>query len=276
MDKPLASIVNGVASTTIAIADRGLQFGDGLFETLAVRAGEPLLWDAHMQRLRVGAARLNIDLVAPEQLRDEIDALCRGHERAVLKLIVTRGSSGRGYRALANTPTRIATLWPWPDYRTQRMGIDLTVCKTPLCDNPQLAGIKHLNRLEQVLARAEWGDEFAEGVMCDTHGNAICGTMSNLFVVANGRIATPALNRCGIRGIMRDAILGCASDIGVAHEERALSLQEVSAAQEVFVSNSLIGIWPVKTFQQRRWGIGEITAALQRQIAHKRYAIGET
>ena len=189
---PVSVLVNGVAVDTVSARDRGFQYGDGLFETIAVSRGTPLLWERHAQRLLAGAVRLDMPPPETALLRAETDRLCRGVERGVLKIIFTRGISGRGYRPDASTSTtRALSLSPWPDYPPSWSGEGVVVrlCQTRLASQPRLAGLKHLNRLEQVLARAEWDDEYAEGLMQDESGNIVEGTMTNIFLVEGGYAA---------------------------------------------------------------------------------------
>lgn len=179
-------LINGQDSTTLSAQDRGLLYGDGLFETIAIRNGAPLRWERHLQRLMLGCERLGIPCPDVTTLTLESLDLCKGHDRAVLKLIVTRGVGGRGYRAPAQLqPTRILARHPWPDYPDHaRDGVRVRLCDMRLAQQPALAGIKHLNRLEQVLARAEWNDEdIAEGLLFDREDHVIEATMSNLFLV---------------------------------------------------------------------------------------------
>lgn len=167
-------LVNGKVSSRIEIADRGLQYGDGLFETIAIRDERAILYSSHLKRLEDGCRRLSIPLIARRILDKEIFKLCRGVSRGVLKVIVTRGSGGRGYQPPSQPqPTRILSVHPWPNYPSLfiEYGITLRVCHTSLGYNPCLAGIKHLNRLEQVLARSEWENPMIpEGLMLDSQG----------------------------------------------------------------------------------------------------------
>ena len=184
---PVRMLINGQDSGTLSAQDRGLLYGDGLFETLAIRKGVPLRWERHLQRLMLGCERLGIPCPDVTALTLESLALCKGHDRALLKLIVTRGVGGRGYRAPAQPQaTRILTCHPWPDYPADaaRDGVRVRLCRTRLAQQPALAGIKHLNRLEQVLARAEWNDEeIAEGLLFDREDHVIEATMSNPTII---------------------------------------------------------------------------------------------
>ncbi len=246
---PLRTLVNGLDAATLPLTDRGLQYGDGLFETIAVRASGPCLWSEHLDRLSLGAARLGIPLPDPELLLRECLALTQGVASGVLKLILTRGSGGRGYRPPAvPSPTRILGLYPTPAYPSgwAEAGVRVRWCDLVLGENPRLAGIKHLNRLEQVLARAEWDDEaIAEGLLCDTRGRVVAGTMSNVFVYAGGRLLTPCLDRCGVAGTVRALVLRLAPTCGVPIAEADLVRADLEAAEGVFMTNAVLGVAPV-------------------------------
>ncbi len=249
---PLAALVNGVKADSLSIADRGLHYGDGLFETVAIRHGAPCLWEEHLHRLRLGAGRLAIPLPAPGLLLAECLALVRGVEAGVLKLILTGGCGGRGYRRSPEPlPTRILVLYPQPTEPPQvrDAGVAVRWCRTVLGENPQLAGIKHLNRLEQVLARAEWNLDAgvcAEGLMCDCRGRVIAGTMTNVFVYASGRLLTPRLDTCGVAGTVRGLVLRLAPRLGIKIAEADLRPSDLHAAGGLFLTNAVVGVWPVR------------------------------
>lgn len=266
-------LVNGRSENTIPVQDRGLQYGDGLFETMVVIRGQPRHWTLHYQRLAEGCERLKLPLPDEAGLLDETAKLCKSLDRGVLKLILTRGSGSRGYRIPeAVTPLRILATYPWPDYPKSyyREGVAVRICTTTLGQNPLLAGLKHLNRLEQVMARSEWNDlAIAEGLMQDTEGAVISGTMSNLFLVRDGVLITPDLTQCGIRGIMRGVILDLACHMNIPTSIRPVSLDEVYATDEAFLCNSLIGIWSVRHLvggKDRIFKLGDLTCRLAQAI----------
>lgn len=263
-------LVNGMPTDRISVADRGLHYGDGLFETLAVDAGRCLLWDAHIQRLLMGCERLAIPAPNAAVLADEAAQLSAGQSRAVLKIIVTRGPAARGYAPPRQaTPTRILSRSSWPNHPASyvQQGVAVDWCSTALARNPRLAGIKHLNRLEQVLARAECPSPLTEGLMCDTEGYAIEGTMSNLFIVRHGTLITPDLSQSGVAGVLRAQVLALARDRGLDCREAWLRPAEVEAAEEVFLTNSIIGLWPVTRLGERTYPLGKITQTLQHALA---------
>ncbi len=262
----LRALVNGVNADTLPLTDRGLQYGDGLFETIAVRASRPCLWSEHLGRLALGAARLGIPLPNPDLLLHECLTLAQGVDAAVLKVILTRGSGGRGYRPpTAPSPTRIVALYPPPGYPPDwtEAGVTVRWCQTALGESPSLAGIKHLNRLEQVLARMEWDDEgIAEGLMCDTRGRMIAGTMSNVFVYAGGRLQTPRLDTCGVAGTVRALVLRLATECGVTAVEADLIRADLEGADGVFLTNAVLGVAPVRRLDRVEYEPGRLPQKL--------------
>lgn len=265
-------LVDGALGDTIDVRDRGLHYGDGVFETIAVRDGEPLRWERHLARLLDGCHRLRI--VAPDAaiLAAEAQSLSAGQGRAVLKVIVTRGVGARGYRHAVGVPaTRIVGLYPWPDIPAQNStrGVAVRICSARLGLNPGLAGIKHLNRLENVTARLEWdGEGFDEGLMLDLEGFVIEATAANLFLATEGRLLTPRLDRCGVAGIMREQILAIAAEIGIPASEVRVTAADLEGADELFLSNSLIGIWPIRQLGQRRVPVGPLAERIREHLDH--------
>ena len=260
------SWVDGQPADAVPLKDRGLAYGDGLFETLAVKAGQPVLLDRHLQRLDEGCRRLA--LVADQALiRDELLAYAAALGDGVLKLILTRGDSLRGYGINAGAPVRrILQGSPPATYPPAHgsSGVRLFPCATRLSEQPLLAGLKHLNRLEQVLARAEWQDaDHAEGLMLDMSGRVIEGVFSNLFLVDNGQLLTADLSRCGVAGVMRAELLARAEALGLVTTVTDISLAQLQRADEVFVCNSVYGIWPVLGCGPMSWSAGPLTRKLQ-------------
>jgi 4-amino-4-deoxychorismate lyase len=267
-------LVNGTVGDSIHILDRGLQYGDGLFETIAVMDGHLEFWSLHLDRLQQGCKRLGISAPDPILLQEEAAMVCENVQRGVLKILITRGIGGRGYRPpQAAPPTRILSVHDWPPFRSANYehGIRLRICATRLAPNPVLAGLKHLNRLEQVLARSEWDDpDIAEGVMLSTDEEVISGTMTNLFVVTNGTLRTPDLGRCGIEGVTRRRILELAVRADLAHVVCVMRIDDILKADEVFVCNSLMGIVPVRRLEQHEYGIGPLTRTIMGALMSKK------
>ncbi|NEX15398.1 MAG: aminodeoxychorismate lyase [Halochromatium sp.] len=262
----LRCLVNGELRSDIDILDRGLAYGDGLFETIAVRCGRPCCWLDHLDRLALGAARLRLPLPSPARLQAEARQLLEGIEVGSLKIMLTRGPSARGYRPPPQPqPTRILLVdgppedqgrgRDWADIAADRraeQGVCVRLCDTRLGINPQLAGLKHLNRLEQVLARSEWSEPaIAEGLMLDAEGTLVCGTMSNLFLITAEGLQTPMIDRCGVAGTARSMTLRLAREAGLRVQERRLTLDDLVKAQGAFLTNALIGVWPIRSFAGR-------------------------
>lgn len=245
-----AVLVDGVSADTIPAADRGLHYGDGLFETIAVVDGAPCLWDRHAARLHAGCARLAIPPPREDQLIAEALSLAQGVDRAVLKLIVTRGEGGRGYRPPHRPhPRRILRLTTWPAYPETwgSAGVRVRYCRTRLGHQPLLAGLKHLNRLEQVLARAEWSDpDIAEGLMLDLDGRVVEGTQTNLFALFDGRLLTPPIDRCGVAGVVRGLVLDSARALGLKAIEETIGPDRLARSDALFLTSSLAGMWPIR------------------------------
>lgn len=267
----MSVLVNGELCDQIPVSDRGLQYGDGLFETLAVIDGSPRLWDRHMARLGRGEEALGLPPTDKQLLHQEADRLCAESGQGVLKIILTRGSGGRGYRPPASPePRRIISLHPWPDYPESWYadGMRLRLCQTRWSSNQRLAGIKHLNRLDQVLARNEWQDpEIAEGVMCDHQGRVISATQGNLFLLTDGVLKTPALDQAGIAGVMRDLVLQSAESLHIPLQIGAVSLDDLYRADALFVTNAILGTCPVGRFEEQIYDSRAVPQGLLDQVA---------
>jgi 4-amino-4-deoxychorismate lyase len=260
-------LVNGLQSENIRVFDRGLTYGDGVFRTLLVRAGHPLCWTRHYDKLYADCAALDIVCPPEDILAAEMVKLIEGAPDCVLKIIVTRGESQRGYAIPEHMePTRILMASPSPQYPANYLmeGVRLHLCSIRLAIQPLLAGIKHLNRLENVLARREWNTtEIAEGLMLDMDGNVIEGTMSNLFLLKGKTLHTPDLGRCGVAGVVRERIMDLAGRLGMTVRVENLPLARVYDADEVVICNSVIGVWQVRELAGKTWPAGRLAARLR-------------
>lgn len=240
-------LINGTEQQQLDVRDRAFQYGDGVFETIAWRHGQLELWPQHMQRMRQSCKRLSLTMPDEDRWLEDIKKL-NLDEHAVVKLILSRGVSGRGYAyEESDHATRITISYPWPEYPGKnQQGINCCFCTTPVSINTALAGIKHLNRLDNVLARNEWRDEtIAEGFMLDHHQHIIEGTMSNVFCVLDNELYTPSLERSGVSGVMRQQVIQLAKEMQVPLNEIEISKQNFINVDSIFITNSLIGIWPV-------------------------------
>jgi 4-amino-4-deoxychorismate lyase len=248
--------INGRESCVVDVRDRGFNYGDGLFETMRVRRRRIRLLDYHLERLVAGCHRLRIASPDLAHLHGELTRIGAQRAEAVVKLLVTRGRGGRGYRPDGTERTlRIVSLLPLPrkTARTGERPVRVRMCTTRLGCSEALAGLKTLNRLDSVLARSEWQDaRIWEGLMRDTDGNIVCGTMSNLFVRRGGSLVTPRLDRCGISGVMRRWVLEQADSLGLRTQERLLRWRDLARVDEAFMTNAVVGVVPVGTLAQGR------------------------
>jgi 4-amino-4-deoxychorismate lyase len=266
--------IDGKAGSLLQPTERVLQYGDGLFETMRICNRNIEYLDRHLQRLRTGCERLAIGFEDWLALEAELNEIAQRYSDAVLKLLLCRTGTGRGYAAPEAASARIIlSVYPpphWPAaYATN--GISVRICDFRLASQPRLAGIKHLNRLEQVLARQEWRKGYEEGLLLDYNDRVIEGTMSNIFLVDNNRLLTPALDSSGVSGVMRSVIIDLAAVLGMSTEIRNIALSELMASDETFICNSLIGIWPIAAIDDTwRAGAGPVTAWLQAELRQNR------
>ncbi|WP_227368387.1 aminodeoxychorismate lyase [Halomonas sp. M20] len=256
--------------TGVPIDDRGFVYGDGLFETVLIRDSQPVLWQEHLARLAQGCERLA--MVAPE--RHALDALPAeaGPGLHVLKIVVTRGSGGRGYLPPVSPLPRMRwQLSPFaPREDRWREGVTVRLCALQLGWQPRLAGLKHLNRLENVLARQEWCDDrIAEGLLCDSDGALVEATCMNLFWLRDGCLETPQLDRCGVAGTLRAALLAKRP-----LKEVSCPVEVLNTVDALWIGNSVQGIWPVTCLEDAsgssvmRWAINDLHRTFQ-SAAHE-------
>lgn len=266
----IQTLINGKQSSALAISDRGLHYGDGLFETIAVQNKTLLCWEDHIARLQKGCALLAIPTPSVAQLKDEADSLITSDEKQVIKIIISRGEGGRGYALPEETTTtRIISRHPWPKHAddNETQGVNVRICDYRYSHNSVLAGVKHLNRLEQVLARSEWSDQsIAEGIVLDSFNNVIEGTMSNVFYIKDNTLNTPELSQCGIDGIIRKKIIVLANTLNISIAIKDISLKELLSAEEIFICNSIIGVWPVSILDNKSFPIGSMTKKIRNEL----------
>jgi 4-amino-4-deoxychorismate lyase len=263
----LGSWVDGVPGSTVPLDDRGLQYGDGLFETMTIRGGRVRFLDAHLVRLGSGCERLGITQIPDHTLRSEIhQAVREAPDHSLLKLIVTRGSGPRGYAPRGQlSPRRLMSLFspsgPVPDEVTLRIATQTAG------ESAGLAGIKHLNRLENVLASREAAHEHCfEALLLGASGQLVGGTMSNVFVASRGVLATPGVHRAGVAGVMRGLVLRECGLLGIPLEVRDVAAAELTRADEVFVTNARIGVVPARRLGEHVFRMNEIGARLAAHI----------
>ncbi len=244
------TLINGLPCDTISVHDRGLLYGDGVFRTLLLRHGKIQHWQRHYAKLFADCGTILLPCPAESLLYDELANLIQDAQDGVAKIIVTRGTSQRGYVPSPHpATTRILSLNPLPHYPEEfaKSGVRLHICQLRLAHQPRFAGAKHLNRLENVLASAEWDDpDIGEGLLLDEAGYVIEGVRSNIFVVKDGNLLTPDLSRCGVAGVQRERVIDWAGQQGIACKIMPISLDDLLRADEIFLVNSVIGLWPVR------------------------------
>lgn len=253
--KPIVS-VNGRIGTSIDMLDRGLAYGDGLFETMLLHKNGLPYWKEHVHRLASGCERLKLSIdnnTVLNYVTHIIDqAKTQGIDDALFKIIVTRGVAGRGYQpSLSVPPTVIVMVLPLPliPESFYQQGVDVFICQHRLTRNPLLAGMKHLNKLDYVMAAQEWqSDEYQEALLFDTENNLIEATSRNIFIIKDKKIYTPKLDQAGVEGVARNNIIRvCQRYLSQDVVETEIDLAFLLSADEVFLSNSVTGIWPVKS-----------------------------
>lgn len=256
--------INGAAADQVSAFDRGLAYGDGLFESIRLVGAAAPLWGRHMQRLASGCQRLQIPVPDVDQLWREALQAANGMAEAVVRITLTRGVGQRGYALpMAPRPVRIVAAFDPPQVAATAytQGVRTRLCAIRMAAQPLLAGLKHLNRLEQVLARAEWRDPaISEGIMCDSQNRVISATMANLFARIGEQWVTPALDHCGVAGVARAEVLAVCPEVAVGE----LTLDALRSAGEIFLSSSVRGIVPVCALDDRHYEPGVTTRALQR------------
>lgn len=267
MNAAPATLINGQRQAFWSVHDRGFQYGDGLFETISCLGGEPRWFERHLARLALGCERLGIRAPEGDLLLAEVRSLLSGAPRALVKIIVTRGiATARGYRPAGDElPTRIVSAYEWttggpPAFRLGLSSVMLGI-------NAQLAGIKHLNRLEQVLAQRQAAEHgWHEAVLRSSAGEVVCGSMSNLFVCHQDEWLTAPVTHCGVGGIMRALVLELAPRQGIKVRIAPIAEGDLKAAGALFVTNVRLGLQPVHWYEGQELAVDKRGAELQELI----------
>ncbi len=268
----MSALLNGQPTGDLALS-RGLHYGDGVFRTILVWDAQLIDWDQHMEKLSADCTALDLEMPDPSRLQAEAMQLAAGQARAVLKVIVMRRAGGRGYRADARASDRLLLSYDAPKYedRCWESGVEAFSPDFRLSSQAALAGLKHLNRLEQVLASRNWPEDADEGILCDQDDHLVSGTRSNLFWVSAGKLHTPSLATAGVSGMMRKKIMIMGETMQLATSVVKAPRSALQEADEAFVCNSLIGIWPLRRFEDREWTApGPITLKLSKALKHPR------
>lgn len=270
-------LFNGGAVPDLS-AHRGLNYGDGVFRTCLIYRSQTVDLMEHCNILNDDGARIGLAPVSVTEVAADAARLAAGRDRAVLKIVLMRADPGRGYRAASDAADRLVRAYPVPAYQAGAWNEGVTAFRSTfrLAPQPALAGIKHLNRLEQVMASRDWEEGADEALLGDHRDRPVCGTRTNLFWVRDGEIHTPALLRCGVSGFMRRRVLALANEAGIGARIRDdARWDELDSADEVFLTNSLVGIWPLARLGGRRWAAHRpVTRRLMELLAHPRWVKG--
>lgn len=268
-------LINGAPGNSINAEDRGLSYGDGVFRTLRMQAGRPVCWERQYAKLQHDCSALKISCPSALVLSSELQQLGKTLADGVAKIIITRGVSARGYAPSPQAEaTRILSLGPSPQFPAEyaKHGIRMHVCRLRLGHQALLAGIKHLNRLENVLASSEWQDrDIPEGLLSDISGYVISGTRSNLFMLRGNILYTPNLSRCGVAGVQRERVLDWAKQHGVTCKIADFRMEELVLADEIFLVNSVFGLWPVRELANYRRTEHPVSWKIQEWLKDERH-----
>lgn len=263
-------LVDGLPADAVPVDDRGFTYGDGVFRTLAMRNGRAQWWPQQYAKLAADCGALHITPPAESDLRQDLQTIAGQSPDCALRITVTRGSGGRGYAVPENAKSRrVVSANPLPEYPAHwpEQGINVRVCTLRLATQPRLAGIKHLNRLENVLARTEWSDPaIAEGLLLDEAGHVIEGTRCNVFIVEDGALVTPDLSCCGVSGVTRELVIAAASRHDLRCQIAPINRARLEAATEILLVNSLIGVWPVAALERYRWSNFKIAPLVRKWL----------
>ena len=262
-------LINGAKQSKISIFNRNIQFGDGLFETCVIENKKILFWVNHFARLNKGCEQLKISRVDESVWLSDVKkalSLC-SYDRCVVKLILSRGESLRGYGFKDDIKPVRAVIVSELQKVTFNKSFCLEYCQSGYDSNPKLAGIKHCNRLEQVLARASLKSD--EGIMLDENHNVISVTQGNIYAIHGNTLITPKLDKCGVEGTRRDVILDLAKLLGIKVKVDTLSIKELGQADEVFISNSIIGIQSISQIGDIGLGESPITKKIKDAFTEK-------
>jgi 4-amino-4-deoxychorismate lyase len=270
-------LINGSFEQTISVFDRGFSYGDGVFRTMKIHNGLPVSWPFHYQKLVADCAVIGIVCPSAELLMSDLQKLFEQelfseNISQVAKIIITRGEGERGYAPpVITVPTRVIIKSEFPHYAASNyeQGVQLHVCNIRLAAQAKLAGIKHLNRLENVMARMEWREEsIFDGLLLDQSGSVIECTMSNIFVRFGNELITPDLTQCGVSGITRQRILGLSNVLGLTTVIKSITLEQLLKADEVIICNSLFGAFQVTAIDNEVWPLQNLATKIRDLVTH--------
>ncbi|WP_350431054.1 aminodeoxychorismate lyase [Shewanella sp. H8] len=256
--------VNHVENGLINPFDRGVAYGDGVFATMRTASADMsagiLFLDGHIDRLQQSCERLGIKWFPSDSLLQQLSQLAQQYPQHCIKLLLTRGVGGRGYQApLSATVTEVLSVHPIPEHYLNWQQTGISLASSPIClgKQPLLAGIKHLNRLEQVLIKSQpLPSHHQDWLVFDCDGNVIESSIANIFIVKNDQVLTPAITHAGVSGVMRETLIDTLLSHDIAVMATQLTFGDIQAADHIFITNSLFGIIDVTAiddFQFSRW-----------------------
>ncbi|WP_300175275.1 aminodeoxychorismate lyase [uncultured Aliivibrio sp.] len=263
--------VNGVESETLPINDRSSQYGDGFFTTMKVDNGKIQLWSLHLERLISSAYCLGIRAPNWQHLENQVYAIAKKVVHGGIKILVSRGTGGRGYspEGCENTQVIVSDFdYPAHYEQWQEKGIELGVSTIKLgLSSPALAGMKHLNRLEQILIKKDISKtSYFDAVVLDLNNKVIETSIGNIFWIKGGRIFTPKLSFSGVEGVMKKHILQLAKEFQLELEEVSVELSELENADEVFITNALFEVVPVNMIAHTKFNQYKFTHWFQEKL----------
>ena len=258
------TLINGQPASTVDVSDRGLLYGDGFFTTMRVRDNKVEHWPLHLERLSFSTLKLNFPAIDIEMLEQEVqDFIAQQPESdGAIRMTITRGAGERGYRA-PDEPT-IQTILSWSNFNLTPSlytdGVELGICETPYSINRALAGVKHLNRLEQVLAQDDIPKSCFDGIML-ANNLIIGGSKTNIYFYHNDLWLTPRVDEAGVDGTVRRWLLGTQQEV----KQTDFGLEMLSEAKYCMVSNALYGMIPVTKIAQHRYDVSPQVARFQQR-----------
>ncbi|OEE76329.1 aminodeoxychorismate lyase [Enterovibrio norvegicus FF-162] len=249
-------LLNGQASDHLPLSDRGLQYGDGCYTTMLSNHGVLRSWPLHLARLTSNTEALGIQGIDWDLLTawaESVSLSQKDKAEMIVKILITRGSGGRGYSPQGcQTPNVVVSSHPSPAHYEQwrEKGIQMGMLQQRLGLSP-LAGLKHLNRLEQVLIKQEVDAlGLDDGVVCDLNGKLIETSASNLFWRKGDNLFTPDLSLSGVEGTMRAEVINAAPGEGFHVSIVSAEPDVLIDADEIFITNAVMGLVPVRCVEK--------------------------
>lgn len=262
------NLITDLDDTQPDIQDRALHYGDGLFETMLLESEKIPFWDLHYRRLSESAQRLSIKCPDKAWFEKQLEAYLDLKKNLVIKILLSRGSGGRGLM-LPDELTPNIYLLHYPYAKSDKIQhVKAIISEITLPKNKNLAGLKHLNRLDYVMATQALNrlPDYNEAILCDDDGYIIEGIVHNVFFVKNNEICTPDLSDCGVEGICRQLIIKKLKNKNIDVNIGRFSIESILTASECFFCNSVQGIRPVILIQDKVLGIGPVSQQLQQEF----------